>query len=250
MASSRETVPTSRPAPPPESRRLLSDLRQFVLVRPAVPTLVRCSSEDERRNYEQRIAQRLGIRVDEYGILNIHRIGIAAPVQYVFRELLEWDAGCAFWPNHLAAVERRDGGLEHVRVHLLGRVGRKTGRLGLEKPPLFEMTALELREAPALGDVDSARYLLYRCTGGYPIGIFAIYVRSSIPAQSEREQTQVFFIVSFNPHGRKEWSRRHLVTRMWERIHNRVTSNVLNRFKRLCEWRFEEMREARAIPIS
>jgi hypothetical protein len=33
------------------------------------------------------------------------------------------------------------------------------------------------------------------------------------------------------------------VNKIWEGIHNRVTSNVANRFKKLIEWKFEHLKE-------
>ena len=249
--SPKDVAPGFALAPPAESRGLLSDLELFVFTKPAIPTLIRFSSETERENYRQRIVQRLGISVEKYAILNIHRIGIEAPVQHVFRELLRWDAGSLFWPNHLATVERREGHLQHIRVYLLGgrrRVpGFRNGLFGLHDTPLFVMDAIKFQEAPPSWDVDNARYLLYECSGGYPIGIFATYVRSPIAAEAEVEPTQAFFVVGFNIHGRREWSGRHLVTATWEKIHNRVTANILNRFKMLCEANFQEVRTGRAL---
>ena len=89
-------------------------------------------------------------------------------------------------------------------------------------------------------DFDNARYLLYRSSGGYPIGIFAMYVRSSIKELGETSQSQLIFAVSFNFYG-KEKEVNKVVNRIWEGLHNRVTTNVLNRVKQLSEWRIEKM---------
>ena len=62
-------------------------------------------------------------------------------------------------------------------------------------------------EAPSPSDLDNARYVLYKCRGGYPIGIFSVYVRSSIAQEGETEATQVFMVVGFNFYGREDWPR-------------------------------------------
>ena len=108
---------------------------------------------------------------------------------------------------------------------------------------LFEMHARTIRAFPGSSDVDNARYLLWDCSGGYPIGIFSVFARSAIAARDEAEPTQLFFAVGFNPYGRRILSNIRPVRRTWETIHNRVTSNVLNRFKCLCEVGFQEARE-------
>ena len=85
--------------------------------------------------------------------------------------------------------------------------------------------------------------MLYSCKGGYPIGIFVYFVRSSIAAQGEKDMSQVFLGVSFDFYGKKNWPLFRLVHRVWQSVHNRVTANVLHRFKQLCEWRFERTSE-------
>ena len=75
------------------------------------------------------------------------------------------------------------------------------------------------------------------------MGICGIYVRSPIADLGETRQTQAFFAVGFNPYGRRILSNIRPVRRTWETIHNRVTSNVLNRFKCLCEVGFQAARE-------
>jgi hypothetical protein len=229
---------------PGNSRGIWSDSRRFLLRRPAIPTLIDSSSDTGREKYSQRIQQRLGLSVEDYAILNIHRIGIEAPAAYVFEELLEWNEVARCWPGHLAKLERIEGGLEHIHVLLFGRrkplLGLKAKLFGLNVAPLFKMEVIKRQEAPSPSEVDNARYLLYKCRGGYPIGIFCLYVRSSIAQEGETEETQVFMVVGFNFYGRKDWPRTHVINRVWELIHNRVTSNVLNRLKRLCEVRMRE----------
>ena len=84
---------------------------------------------------------------------------------------------------------------------------------------------------------------LYESSGGYPIGIFSVYVRSPIAEQNEKEHTQLFVLVGFNFYGKEDWSKKKTINNLWESIHDRVTANVLNRFKQLCEWRFEKIQE-------
>jgi hypothetical protein len=201
---------------------------------------VEFETEDVREDYTRRIAQRVGIDVSQYSVLNIHRIGIEAPVRYVFEELVRWEGDSPYWPNHIATLKVMKENPESLRVVLFGRsiggwVGSLTGdRLGT----LFRMHARTVRQVPFDSDMDNARYLLWDCKGGYPIGIFSVYVRSSIAARGEDKPTQLFFAVGFNPYGRRLLSTIRPIRRTWEAIHNRVTSNVLNRFKRLCEINF------------
>ena len=232
-------------AVPPRSEGVLSDIWYFMLHKPAVPTLIDFASPAERERYSHRIMQRLGISVDEYRILNIHQIGINAPVQYVHEELLRWGLDSICWPNHIATVGRKDERLEHIELFLFGYNkwlgGLKSDRLGSNFIPLFNLDAIKFQHTPESLDVDNARYLLYRCSGGYPIGIFAIYVRSPIREEREMEQAQLFFTVGFNFYGNKDWSDIHIVNKVWEKIHNRVTANVLNRIKQYCEVRFQKV---------
>ncbi len=223
--------PTEPGTPPARSRGILSDIRLFLLQRPDVPTLVSLTSEESRENYSERIRQRLEISVADYAILNIHKIGIEAPVGYVFEELQRWDGESTCWPNHLAAAERVDGSLEHVRILLFG--------LGLV--PLFDLKAIKIQDVPESSDGDNARYLLFESSGGYPIGVFAMYVRSRIAELGEVEPSQMFMAVGFNFYGRTDWPHTHVINRVWEQIHNRATANIMNRFKRLCEWRFQRV---------
>lgn len=233
------------PAYPPRSRSLLSDIRYFLLHKPSIQTLIGFASAAERENYSQRIMQRLDINVEQYRILNIHKIGINVPVRYVHEEILRWDHDSLCWPNHIATIGRIDGQLEHIEIFLFGRkkhlLGFKSGWLGLNFIPLFNLDAIEFQHLPDSAEVDNARYLLYRCSGGYPIGIFSIYVRSPIMEEGETAQAQLFFMVGFNFYGNKDWSDNHIINSLWEMIHNRVTANVMNRIKQLCEGQFQEV---------
>jgi hypothetical protein len=190
--------------------------------------------------------QRIGINVNDYAVLNIHKIGIDVPARYVFEELLKWDGDPACWPNHVATVELISEQLNHIKIFLLGRKKSLFGLnslFGYNFVPLFQMEAERIQTSPAISDVDNARFILYRCRGGYPIGIFAVYVRSSIAEQGEKEKTQFFLVVAFNFYGEKHWSNMNLINKIWEKIHNRVTSNVMNRLKQLCEWRFQQLKQ-------
>ena len=229
------------------NRGVCSDIRGFLLHTPPVPTLIEFASEEEREDYSHRILQRVGLSVSEYAVLNLHRIGIEAPVRYVFEELLTWDGESTYWPNHLARVGRVGGRLEHIEIFLFGRrrplFGIGGGAFGLDLIPLFRMDALEIARRPDPTNFDNARYLLYRCSGGYPIGIFAIYVRSPIAARGEPEQTQVFFAVGFNFYGKQDWPETHIINSIWERVHNRATANILNKLKEVCEGTFRGVAE-------
>jgi hypothetical protein len=227
-------------------RGIISDIRAFLLHRPEIPTLIEFESEAEREDYSERILQRIGMDVREYAVLNIHRIGIEAPVRLVFEELMDWDSDSTTWPHHLALVERIDGSIEQIDIFLLGQkktlFGVWNGFLGLRFIPLFRMDALEIRDTPEPSDVDNARYLLYGCSGGYPIGIFVLYARSPIADRGEVEQTQLFSGVGFNFYGELNWGGPKIVNRVWERVHNRVTANVLARIKQQCESEFCRVR--------
>lgn len=228
------------------TKGVFGDLRAFFLNRPGTPTLVPLQTQADRESYSDRIIQRLGIDVTRYSVLNLHRIGVDAPVQRVFEELLQWDGHSSCWPNNIAGVKRIDGQIEQIEIRALGltRVpfGKRT-RVGWTLSPLFVMNARKIQRLPDRLDTDNARYLLYSCSGGYPIGIFAVLVRSSIAERGELERTQVFFGVGFDFYGKEGLSRFRPLKGVWERIHNRVTTNVLNRFKQLCEWRFQRVQE-------
>jgi len=228
---------------------LRRDIGAYLLNRPTIPTLIETESRDVREDYTARIAQRVGIDVSQYSVLNIHRIGIDAPVSYVFEQIIGWRGNSPYWPNHLATLDLVHGRPERVRVVLFGKsVGSWLNRLsGGRLGTLFEMHLRTLRSVPGRSDLDNARYLLWDCRGGYPIGIFSVFARSRLTALNETAPTQLFFAVGFNPYGMRTLARIRPVRRTWEAIHNRVTGNVLNRFKALCETGFHQARE-RAEP--
>lgn len=227
---------------PRKSRGVISDVRNYFFHQPEVPTLIDFPSLTEREEYGKRIMQRLGVEVDGYSILNVHQIGIRVPVRFAHEELMLWSENSPFWPNNIATIQDIDGSHEHISILLLGRATRVMRRWFRRIAPrfgtLFRLTALKIQNEPHGSDFDNARFALYECSGGYPIGVFFQYVRSPIESRGESEKAQVFFAVSFNFYGQEKWPR--FAAKAWETIHNRVTSNILNRFKKLCEAEFRD----------
>ena len=220
---------------------ILCDLKNYFLNKPAIITLLEHKSAEEKENINRRILQRIGIEVNEYSVLNIHKIGIDVPVKYVFEELLQWDGNSNFWPNQLARVKRINGSLEKIVIYTLGLEKINFGGVlstGIKFKPLFNMSALKFQLTTPASDTDNARYLLYKCSGGYPIGVFSLYVRSSISEQNEIEKTQLFSLAAFNFYGKKSWFYNNLINPVWEKIHNRTTNNILNRMKTEFESKF------------
>jgi len=224
---------------------VLSDLRRYIFHRPEVSTQVEIRSPEEREESNLRIVQRLPISVDRYRVLNVHRVGIRTPVAFALHELLRWSDDPPYWPNHIATVETLDGGFERMRFLLCGPWTAQIRRLIAGFAPnfgtLFRMRLLRFQDVPPPGEPDNARYLLYECSGGYPIGIFCIYLRSRIDELDEVEETQFFFTVSFDFYGRRDWLGVRLTDSVWQRIHNRVTANVLVRYQQHCEVEFQKL---------
>ena len=222
--------------PPTRSRNIFTDIRYFILTKPGINSFVRFQSFDERENFTRRILQRTGLWTGNFEMLNIHKISIDVPASYVFDEIMKWNGDSSCWPNHIANVSVMDNNLEMILVYLFKpvRVLKKT--LGYR---LFNLKIEQVNKVPFPYDNDNARYLLYECNGGYPIGIFSIYVRSSIPELKEKGMSQLFFVVGFNFYGSRSLSNIKFIQKIWQGIHNRVTGNVANRFKQLCEYRFE-----------
>lgn len=230
--------------PPSRSRGFLTDVSYFLLHRPEQPTLIKFETAEERDYYNLRVMQRTGIDPNHYSVLNIHKIGVEAPVSYVFNELLQWNGDSTCWPNHIARVDRIDNDLKRIQIHPFGwkkyPFRFMKSFFGFKLIPLFLLNAIQIKKVPDPFDFDNARYLLYKCSGGYPIGIYTMYVRSSIPAMGETAQAQLIFAVGFNFYGKEDWQRhRKWVSKVWESIHNRVTANVMNRIKQLSEWRID-----------
>jgi hypothetical protein len=234
--------------PPSRSRGLISDIFYFLLNKPRQDTRIRFKSTEERDRYNQGVMQRIGINTDRYSVLNLHKIGIDAPVSYIFNELLQWNGDSTCWPNHIAQVDRIENDLKNIRILPFGwkkyPLRFKKSFFGLQLIPLFLLKAIQVKNVPDSFDFDNARYLLYECSGGYPIGIFAMYTRSSIRSMGEKTQSQLIFGVGFNFYGNEKWQKnRKLINKAWEILHNRVTANVLNRIKQLSEWRIEYIQE-------
>lgn len=236
--------------PPSRSKGLLSDVAKFLLHKPKKATLIKFDSDEERDFYNQRVMQRIGIDANRYSVLNIHKIGIEAPVSYVFNELLQWSGDSTCWPNHIAKVDFVENDLRKISILPFGwkvyPFRFMKSFFGLKLIPLFLLNAIRIKKVPDTFDFDNARYLLYECTGGYPIGIYVMYVRSSIAEMGEVEHSQLIFSVGFNFYGKEDWQkRRKLVNKIWEAGHNRVTANVLNRIKQLAEWRIDAFQNNR-----
>ncbi len=236
--------------PPSRSRNVITDAWHFLFSKPPVNTLIRFETEQMRAEYNGRIRQRVGIDINKNTVLNVHQIGIDAPVSLVFNELLNWNGDSTCWPNHVAKIERVDDNIEEIRVLPFGwkeypfRFMKSI--FGMQLKPLFNLNSIRIKSVPDSFDFDNARYLLYSSSGGYPIGIFAMYVRSAIAELNEIAPSQLFFVVSFNFYG-KEKQANKFINRAWESVHNRVTSNVLNRIKQLSEWRIAKL-EKSGIP--
>jgi len=245
VVANSKTISGTTLDPPSRSTGLFSDFRNFLWNRPKIHTLIKFNSKEKRDEYNQRILQRVGEGVDHYTVLNVHHIGIEAPVSYVFKELLNWNGDSSCWPNHIAKIERINDDIEAIRVLPLGwkkyPFGWKESFFGMKFIPLFLLNSIRIKRVPDAFDFDNARYLLYKCSGGYPIGIFMMYVRSSIADMGEREQSQLFLTVGFNFYGKEYRPKWPFVNKTWEAVHNRVTANVLNRIKQLSEWRLAKM---------
>jgi len=233
--------------PPGKSRNVFTDIWYFLFYLPKYKTFIRFKTFQDRLDFRHRILQRIGMDASHYSVLNVHKIGIDAPPNYIFEELLSWNGDSTCWPNHIAKVDRINNTIESIQILPFGRskypFGIKNGIFGMNFIPLFNMNAQKIQSVPISSDADNARYILYKCTGGYPIGFYTMYVRSSIAAQGEKEQSQLFFGVGFDFFGTKSWTKKHIVVKIWAMIHNKVTRNVMNRFKQLAEWRFEKIQK-------
>lgn len=234
-------------SPPGRSKNIFTDIWFFLLKSPKYKTFIKFKTFQDRINFRNRILQRIDLDASQYSILNVHKVGVNAPANYIFEELLNWNGDSTCWPNHIAQVFRIDNKIENIQILPFGRstypFGLKNGIFGLNFIPLFSLNARKIQYVPSLNESDNARYLLYDCTGGYPIGFFSMYVRSSISDLNEKEQSQIFFVVGFDFFGKKNLRDKSLIVKIWVIIHNRVTRNVMNRFRQLCEWRFEHIQK-------
>jgi hypothetical protein len=233
--------------------RLCSDIGSFLFNSPAIRTLIKFKTSEERESYCTRILQRINVKVSDYSILNLHRIGVDAPPQFIYNELLQWDGTSTFWPNQLARVNRVKGSLENILIYFLGlkKLNIPWFRpIEINLSPLFNMNAIHFQDVPPVTELDGARYLLYKCSGGYPIGIFCLYIRRRISGLNEIENVQLFSLVAFNFYGKKNWFFNNVVHFIWETIHNRASANILNRMKVSFEKKFEEQLKSGAVHAS
>jgi len=231
-----------------KSSSFCHDLCAYFLAKPKIKTLIKYKSEEEKENYSQLILQRINIGVTEYSVLNIHRIGINVPIQNIFDELMLWNGKSNYWPNQLARVKRINNRLENIYIYLFGIENIKIPwfkSIVIKLTPLFHLSAIKFQSTPSPSVPDNARYLLYKCSGGYPIGIFSLYIRSSINENKETESAQLFSLVAFNFYGKKNIFYKYILNPIWEKIHNRVTTNILNRIKNEFEEEFEKLVEAK-----
>lgn len=203
----------------------LSDCARFIVRSPAEQTFLDLSQPGRREIYDSRVLERLGVNVAEADVLNIHRIGIEAPPEIVWSDVAKWNPDAGYLPERIVRCAWEDENHERGGVRLLG----------LSFLPLFRLNLVRRQDVPPPNDPDHARYVLYRCSGGYPMGVFSIYIRSRIAAEGEVEPTQMFFMVSFDFFGKKHWLGARAVRPVWESVHNRVTAQILNRFKAYCQ---------------
>jgi hypothetical protein len=217
----------------------VSEIRNFFLQKPQIPTFVEINSEDDRKRYSELFLKKTGVAVGNYRLLNIHRIAIDTPAEFIFRELLSWNGDSVWWPNRIAKANLKNGRLEKIKITLFGLsknlFGAQNGFFGYHLLHLFNLNAIKIQREP---DEDNGRYLLYKCSGGYPIGVFAMYARDSNRELGESCQSQLFVVVSFNFYGKQSLSKMGILKNSWKRIHNRVTSNIMERIKMKCEWDF------------
>ncbi len=234
--SKEDHVNNNPPIELKRSKSILSDIRNFFLCNPGEQTLIQINSVDDRYTFNKIIHDRVGIGVEDYQLLNMHRIHINAPSEFVFKELLSWDGDSSWWPNHIARANLQNGKLEKIKITLLGLSNNifklKNGLFGYHLLHLFNLNAIKFQKE---ADENAARYLLYSCSGGYPIGVFCLYVRDSNTQEEETGLSQLFAVVSFNFYGKRSLSNWNILRKGWEKIHNKVTSNVLYRIKLISE---------------
>ena len=227
-----------------KSNSILSDIRYFFLNKPETNTLIELKSEFDRDHYNQLIFSRTGYELGNYKMLNIHRIAVDAPADFIFDVLMKWNSESCWWPNHIAKVHALDDQLSHIDVFLFGKLNFRP-RNRSQSPDfhllrLFNLSLLKKEESKLTNAIDNAHYLFYQCSGGYPIGVFSLFTRNSIPERNETCKSQLFMMVSFNFYGIKSWSKIKFITKPWEAIHNRVTSNSLIRIKNYCELNYQD----------
>jgi hypothetical protein len=231
---------------PPLSKDLFADLYHFLLNPPKFKTYLKFKNPTDQKYYGLRLLHRSNVMVHEYKVINIHKIGINAPGKNIFEELLKWDENSLYWPNNLARIKRIEGTLDRIQIYLFGLekiLGIKPLKInGFRLPQLFRLEKRQINFIPKTTDLENECSLLYDCAGGYPIGIFSLYVRSSKKEHHEEEMSQLFFTVAFDFFGLKKDRHSIFFKSFWEKIHNRVTANVLNRIKLICESKFDSIK--------
>lgn len=226
-----------------KSNSILSDIKHFFIEKPEKDTFINFQSAKERRQYNQLIFERTGIDVEKYKMLNIHQIAIDVPTDYLFAELMKWNSESCWWPNHIAKVHVLDAQLSRINVFLFGKLNfslkkqNKSPEFHLLR--LFNFKLIQKEQNQSVNSTNNGHYLLYECSGGYPIGVFTLFVRDSIPGNKEICKSQLFMMVSFNFYGIKALSKIKMITKTWEAIHNRASSNSLNRIKHYCEMNYK-----------
>jgi hypothetical protein len=227
-----------------KSNSILSDINYFFVEKPEIDTLIKFKSDSDRHRYAQIIFERTGFDVEKYKMLNIHQIGVDVPADFLFAELMKWNSDSCWWPNHIAKVHVLDDQLSRINIYLFGKINinlskrNKSPKFHLLR--LFNFNLIQKEQGQSLNNTNNGHYLLYECSGGYPIGLFSLFVRNSIPENNESCKSQLFMMVSFNFYGIKSLSRIKMISKTWEAIHNRVTSNSLNRIKNYCEMDFQK----------
>ena len=147
--------------PPSSSKNVFTDAWHFLIHSPKINTLVKTDTEEKRQEYNQRVMQRVGVQIDKNRVLNIHQIGVNAPVSYVFNELLNWNGDSTCWPNHVARVERINDQLEQIKILPFGwskyPFRFMKSFLGLHIIPLFYLKSIRFKQVPDTFDFDNAR---------------------------------------------------------------------------------------------
>jgi hypothetical protein len=223
----------------PQNRfaRLWRDFVSFFVRQPGEPTHIDLSLPELRQEYDRRVFERVGVSVADNDVLNIHRIGINAPPDFVWQVWARRDPEAYYWPTRIAFPSLRNQSRNEGALLLFGRPYLR----------LFRAVLIRRHDVPQDSDPHEGRYALYRCTGGYPIGIFGMYARPRNVTEGDIEPTQVFFLVAFDFFGRKHWLGSRAVRPIWESIHNRVTTQVLNRFKAHCESAYARAQEPELV---
>jgi len=229
-----------------KSNGVLADIKYFFFNKPKKNTLIKFQNENDRNRYNKLIFERTGFDVGKYKMLNIHRIEVNTTVDFLFDELMKWNSESCWWPNHIAKVHVLDESLSHIDVFLFGKLninpGNKKQSPEFHFLRLFNLSILKKEQSKVENINDNAHYLFYKCSGGYPIGVFSLFTRNSIPENNEKGESQLFMMVSFNFYGINTLSKIKIITKSWEAIHNRVTANVLTRFKSYCEQSYSQNR--------